>query len=264
MKYACIENAALNATSHAACEDAGLEQAVAQRTVELLEQVRCLERFSMQVAHDLRGAFGGIAGLADIALEALTARRDERAACQYLPVIAQQARRSADLLKALLQLACARDAALQPAQLDLQLLALQVVDELALASSACTLPQVQIEALPCVVADANLLHAALYNLVGNALKFTRGRVGGHVGIDASISERTVTVCVRDNGIGFDAAASGGQLFTPFARLHGNAFEGSGIGLSIVRHAVERHQGRVWAESAPGQGSRFYFTLPMAA
>ena len=69
--------------------------------------------------------------------------------------------------------------------------------------------------------------------------------------------------VRDNGVGFDSA-SAGQLFEPFMRLHGRKFEGHGIGLRIVRRAVERHGGRVWAEAEPDHGAAFHFTLPKAA
>jgi len=64
-------------------------------------------------------------------------------------------------------------------------------------------------------------------------------------------------------VGFDSARAG-QLFEPFARLHGRSFEGHGIGLSIVRRAVERHGGRVWAEAEPDRGAAFHFTLPRAA
>jgi signal transduction histidine kinase len=77
---------------------------------------------------------------------------------------------------------------------------------------------------------------------------------------APYDEATITVCVRDNGVGFDAARAD-MLFKPFSRLHGASYEGCGIGLSIVHHAVERLGGRVWADAAPGQGARFFFTLP---
>jgi signal transduction histidine kinase len=103
----------------------------------------------------------------------------------------------------------------------------------------------------------------LFNLINNAVKFTRQRSDGRVEVDGTSSNgTTVTVCVRDNGVGFDAARRD-LLFKPFSRLHGARYEGCGIGLSIVRHAVERHGGHVWADGAPGQGASFYFTLPLA-
>jgi len=103
----------------------------------------------------------------------------------------------------------------------------------------------------------------LVNLITNALKFSRDADPPTVRIEASGSDGEITVHVRDNGVGFDSARAG-QLFEPFARLHGRSFEGHGIGLSIVRRAVERHGGRVWAEAEPDRGAAFHFTLPRAA
>jgi len=100
----------------------------------------------------------------------------------------------------------------------------------------------------------------LANLIGNAIKFTRDSDSGRIEIGASSVQGGVEVYVRDNGVGFEAAAAE-RLFTPFTRLHGERFDGHGVGLSIVRRAVERHGGRVWAESQPGQGAVFRFSLP---
>jgi signal transduction histidine kinase len=105
-----------------------------------------------------------------------------------------------------------------------------------------------------------LLKPVLANLISNAIKFTRDVPAGRIEIGAGRTAAGVTVQVRDNGVGFDAAAAG-QLFTPFARLHASTFDGHGVGLSIVRRAIERHGGSVWAESQPGQGAVFHFSLP---
>ena len=70
----------------------------------------------------------------------------------------------------------------------------------------------------------------------------------------------MTIHVKDNGEGFDSSAAA-SLFNPFQRLHGSEFEGHGVGLSIVRRAVERHGGRVWAQGRPGAGATFSFSLP---
>jgi hypothetical protein len=74
-------------------------------------------------------------------------------------------------------------------------------------------------------------------------------------------DEAATFCISDNGAGFDAAAAGDRVFQPFQRFHGSGFEGSGVGLSVVHQVVSKHGGKVWAESAPGQGARFFFTLP---
>jgi signal transduction histidine kinase len=117
--------------------------------------------------------------------------------------------------------------------------------------------------LPVVDADPALLRAVLTNLIGNALKFSERRAEGRVRVYAETGAEGVTVHVTDNGEGFDAA-SAALLFQPFQRLHGAAYEGHGVGLSIVRRAVERHGGRVWAQGQLGGGATFSFSLPQAA
>ena len=122
----------------------------------------------------------------------------------------------------------------------------------------------RIDALPPALADAALLRQVFVNLLSNAFKFTRhtepaaiqvGHEAQHTGVQAYF--------VRDNGEGFDMAQAD-KLFQAFNRLHrSDAFEGTGVGLSIVQRIVQRHGGRVWAEAAPGRGATFYFTLAAA-
>jgi signal transduction histidine kinase len=103
-----------------------------------------------------------------------------------------------------------------------------------------------------------LLRQVFFNLISNAVKFTRGRAQPivEVGFQQTAEERAYFV--RDNGVGFDPQAAT-KLFLPFQRLH-QEFEGTGLGLAIVRRIVQRHGGRVWAEGAVGRGATFYFTL----
>jgi signal transduction histidine kinase len=119
--------------------------------------------------------------------------------------------------------------------------------------------QVQLQPLPVVAADAGLLRQVYVNLVGNALKFTRGVPSPRVEIGALQSQGETVLYVRDNGVGFEAAQAQ-RLFQPFERLHDRRYQGHGVGLSIVRRIVEHHGGRVWAESRPGEGAAFFFTL----
>jgi len=122
---------------------------------------------------------------------------------------------------------------------------------------------VEIGELPDCVGDSSLLEQVLTNLLSNAYKFTRGRPQPRVEVSATTEASSNIYVVRDNGVGVEATYAH-KLFGVFQRLHSAAeFEGTGIGLSIVKRIVQRHGGRAWAESTPGEGPTFYFSLPAA-
>jgi light-regulated signal transduction histidine kinase (bacteriophytochrome) len=115
--------------------------------------------------------------------------------------------------------------------------------------------------LPAVQGDPTLLRLVLQNLLDNAVKYTRMRQDAEIAVAARELDGEVEVRVSDNGAGFDMAHAD-KLFRPFERLHHESeFEGTGIGLAHARRIVERHRGRIGAESAPGKGATFWFTLP---
>ena len=239
-----------------------LEATVQARTQALRELVANLEGFNRSVSHDLRGPLGGIAGLARLASDALGSG-DTDMVHRSLAAISSQAETSTKLVAALLQLAHVGDAKLARRTVALEALTRDVIAQLRLGPGEAANAQWIVGTLPDVQADADLLRPVLVNLITNALKFSRDAHPAIVRIDASVDAGEVTVHVRDNGVGFEPAAAG-QLFEPFMRLHGRKFEGHGIGLSIVRRAVERHGGRVWADAQPDHGAAFHFTLPQAA
>jgi light-regulated signal transduction histidine kinase (bacteriophytochrome) len=143
---------------------------------------------------------------------------------------------------------------------DLSSLARKVATEL---QSATPGRRVQVLIADGVVANADyrLLQVVLENLLGNAWKFTTTVAEAIIEFGVSQREGIPTYFVRDNGAGFDMAYAG-KLFTPFQRLHTEAaFPGTGIGLATVHRIVDRHGGRVWAESAVERGATFLWTLP---
>ncbi|HEY0953105.1 MAG TPA: GAF domain-containing sensor histidine kinase, partial [Roseateles sp.] len=238
-----------------------LEQRVLQRTAELHDVIEGLESFNRGVSHDLRGPLGGIANAARLAQEFIASHDSERA-LRFLQVIAAQAETTRQLVDALLALARASDASLSRERVDMHALAIEVVESLQRLPGDAPLPVV-VEPLATVQADRKLVRQVLVNLIGNALKFSAGAARPQVRVGMDASGRTPVFFVRDNGVGFDAGRAQ-QLFKPFQRLHDAGFEGSGVGLSIVRKIVERHGGRVWADSEPGQGATFHFSLGAAA
>jgi signal transduction histidine kinase len=130
-----------------------------------------------------------------------------------------------------------------------------VIDEIS-ESAGRTLP-LMLDDLPAAEVDPALARQVFGNLIGNGLKFAAEAPRPLVAIGAEPLTHPPIYFVRDNGVGFDPGKAE-QLFRPFQRLHGTRFEGSGVGLSIVKRIIDRHGGRIWAESAPGLGATFYF------
>ncbi len=214
-----------------------------------------LEAFSYSVAHDLRAPLRGMNGFAKILLEDYASKLDEQGV-RHLDQICKNANRMAELIDALLALAQVTRREIHVVPTDLSNLATITVAELR-ASSKERDVEVTIASNLICEADPALLATLLDNLLGNAWKFTQKRADARI----EVGRAGGTFFVRDNGAGFDMAHSK-NLFAPFHRLHGaGEYPGTGIGLATSRRIVERHGGRIWAESAPNNGATFYFSFP---
>jgi len=216
-----------------------------------------LEAFSSSVSHDLRNPLARILGFASLLeeeLDGVTAEKRRRYAAQ----ICDAARTMSALIDDLLRFAHSSHAPLAWAPVDLNNLTAGVIAEFKDDAAAVEWTR---GSLPTVRADAGLLRQVFVNLLGNAVKFSRGQDPPRIEIRDRSSPDEWIILVRDNGVGFDPS-QGNRLFGAFQRLHhADEFEGTGIGLANVKRIVVRHGGRVWAESHPGHGASFYLSLP---
>jgi len=233
-----------------------LERRVAERTAELQNAYSELESFSYSVSHDLRSPLGVIASFAGI-LSRQEAGRISEDGMRIVSLIDDNAQRLGRLIDALLELMRISRRELSRRELDMAAIAGKACEELGRSN-----PQARIEfgALPKARGDAVLVSQVYANLVGNALKFSSKTASPRVELGAETQDGAPVYFVRDNGAGFEMGHAG-KLFKPFERLHSDAeFQGTGIGLALVQLIVQRHGGRIWAESAPGRGATFRFTL----
>lgn len=225
----------------------------------LARTTRELEAFTASVSHDLRSpltAIAGQAGLLELSLGE-SANEDQR---RRLQRIQNSVKQLSELLDALLILSRISQHTLHREIVDVSALAEEIIAEFRQNDPGRTV-QVKIQPGISVHGDRRLLGDLITNMLGNAWKFTSKTADPSIELTAASSGYMATLQVRDNGAGFDMAYAK-KLFKPFQRLHGQAeYSGSGIGLATVSRIIDRHGGRIWAESQPQQGATFYFTLP---
>jgi PAS domain S-box-containing protein len=262
-----------------------LEQRVRQRTAQLEESNRQLaqkndenETFVYSVSHDLRSplvnleGFSKELGLVCADLRSILGESDlplpvrQRAlglldedVAESLHYIQTAVARLSTIIDALLRLSRAGRVVYQQQEVDTNALVARVVE-----SMRGTIGErgaaVDVRPLPAAWGDPAALEQVFANLIGNALKYLDPRRPGQIEVGSAAGPVWHTYYVRDNGLGIPAAYAP-KVFQAFQRLHPDRAEGEGMGLAIVRRIVERHGGRVWVDSATGEGCTFYVTLP---
>jgi light-regulated signal transduction histidine kinase (bacteriophytochrome) len=236
-----------------------LEKRVERRSSQLKAANEELESFSYSIAHNLKGPLRRV----QIMLEMLEKELSPELANQlrsFLVSVSRSVSQMTSLVEGLLALSLNGRRPLQPEPISLSELAKEVVAELSAEADARVIDW-RIGTLPKVSCDRVMLKQVLLNYLGNAVKYTRRVESPSIEVFYSLEGKEHVIGVRDNGAGFRMEYAD-KLFVAFQRLHrAEDFEGTGIGLSMVKRIILRHGGRVWAEGVPCRGASFYFTLP---
>jgi signal transduction histidine kinase len=239
-----------------------LEARVRDRTHELEIANKDLEAFSYSVSHDLREPLRAVEGFCDLFRNEFSAEVPE-AGRKLLDRIWSGANRMSQLISDLLHFARFSREPLRRLRVPLREVVVESVTQLKAQQGERDLTVV-VEELPDCFGDRVLLEQVMINLLSNAFKFTKGREAAQIDVGALRQGDAIVYYVRDNGVGFDMKYAD-RLFGVFQRLHPReAFEGTGIGLSIVQRIIQRHGGTVWADSRPNVGTTLYFSLPVQA
>jgi signal transduction histidine kinase len=245
--------------AHAQLEilNAELEERIEQRTRDLTQANAELQQFAYVASHDLQEPLRTITSFSQLLASRYQGRLDEDAD-EFIGYIVTSARRMTDLINGLLALVRLRKAGQPTAPVSFETL----LEEAQIALQAAIREgQAQIGhgPLPSLVVDRVQFSQVFQNLLSNAIKYRREAPPG-IRVEAHRDSSNWIFSVSDNGRGFDQQFAE-RIFGLFQRLHSREVEGTGMGLSIVRKILERHGGRIWAESQENVGSTFYFSLP---
>ena len=241
--------------------NAELEQRVAERTSELESKHREMESFTYSVSHDLKAPLRGIDGYSRL-LESDHAEKLDEEGRFFVAMIRKATVHMGDLIDDLLAYSRVERGRPRLGPVAPGPVVQAVVGGAAAEATAGDIALTSsVDQALMVLGEREGLVLALRNLVDNAVKFTAGRPGRAIEVGVRPTPGHALFWVRDNGPGFDMRYHD-RIFEIFQRLHrAEDFPGTGVGLAIVRKAVERMHGRVWAESAKGQGATFYIELP---
>lgn len=239
-----------------------LTKRVRARTEELEIANRELESFSYSVSHDLRAPLRAIDGFSKIIEDEYGGRLDAEAQ-RLIQIVRNNTQRMGLLIDDLLSFSRVSRHQLALIRVDMAGMARAIYYELTNEEQRAKIHFHIQDGLPPAQADSSLMRQVWSNLIGNAIKFSAPAEISEIEVGFGVENGKNTYFIRDNGVGFDPQYTE-TLFQVFQRLHSeDEFPGTGIGLSIVERIINRHKGRIWAESEKGKGAIFYFTLSSA-
>ncbi|GAM09870.1 sensor histidine kinase AruS [Geobacter sp. OR-1] len=235
-----------------------LESRVIERTAELERMNRELEGFCYAISHEFRAPIARLEGFGAMMLEIAEGKGEVQLVhCARRQVAASNRLRT--VIDSLLDMNRLSRADMLKQNVNLSLMATQIVAELRINSAEHPFHTV-IAPEVTATGDRRILEICLRNLLGNAVKYSARTPDAAVEFGQKNIDGERVYFVRDNGVGFEMEYAK-NIFQPFCRLHHEGeFEGTGIGLATVHRIIEKHNGRIWADAAPGEGATFYFTL----
>jgi len=256
------ENAVLQNRELMAAQDQlkKLSGRLEEKARELEEANKDLEGFAYSVSHDLRAPLRAIDGFSSLALKQSEDKLDDEGK-RLLNLVRDNTMKMNQLIDDILAFSRTGRLGMSMAEVNMDELAREVLEELRPAAAGRELT-VEIKPLPPARGDHAMLRQVWVNLLANAIKFTSHKPAAVVQVGSYAEGKENVYFVKDNGAGFDMQYAK-NLFGVFQRLHEvEEFEGTGIGLAIVKRIITRHSGRVWAEGKVNEGATIYFTLPV--
>lgn len=235
------------------------EQKLRDAELETKKINQDLESFSYSVSHDLRAPLRSIDGYSQILIEDYSEKLDSEGH-RLLMVIINNARKMSRLIDDLLEFSRLGRSDINRTKVDIDEQVKAISDELLEPESHRKI-DLKIHPMGTAMIDPVMMRQVWINLIGNALKYSRRKEIAIIEIGRKVEDHKTIFFVKDNGAGFDMTYTK-KLFGVFQRLHkANEFEGTGVGLALVKRIIEKHNGKVWAEAKLDEGATFYFTLP---
>ncbi len=247
-----IENEILNLNNE-------LEEKVITRTEQLMVANAELEAFSYSVSHDLRAPLRAVSGYSRILKENYESKLDAEG-IRLLDRVIGSSKMMGQLIDDLLTFSGMGKKEVTNHSIDMKFLAESCIEEL-LQNNSVNKWRIHVHSLPSCEGDSGMIKQVWMNLISNALKYSAKTEKPEVEIGFKDDQFMHIYFVRDNGVGFEMEYAH-KLFGVFQRLHSHEeFEGTGVGLALVKRIINKHNGDIWAEATPGKGATFYFSLP---